>query len=195
MQKLAPTWPASSACRAGAGDAAAVALTVQLVLLQVIRVGGQTLQVYCFTEDQTLRGLHGGDRRSMARRHAPKAMRATQRARRWVQSLRRQHTARTPLGQRTHCCYRVKVSPLMWKRLGSDKPQQSAAARRVPSLATRSERQAAADRSRCSRLTSRRSPVRAGHRPSAHLSRTVPHSPANRIGKPRLRGHAGLCAG
>ena len=36
-----------------------------------------------------------------------------------------------------------------------------------PSLAERPERQAAVDRSRCSRLTSRRSPVRAGHRPSS----------------------------
>ena len=36
-----------------------------------------------------------------------------------------------------------------------------------PSLAERPERQAAVDRSSCSRLTSRRSPVRAGHRPSS----------------------------
>ena len=54
----------------------------------------------------------------------------------------------------------------MWKRCGSGKPQQSAAARGGTSLAERNERQTAADRSSCSRLTSRRSPVRAGHRPS-----------------------------
>src|SRR5215213_9903303 len=36
-----------------------------------------------------------------------------------------------------------------------------------PSLAERSERQPAADGNTCSRLTSRRSPVRAGHRPSS----------------------------
>ena len=52
-----------------------------------------------------------------------------------------------------------------WKRLGSGKPQQSAAATRDESLHERYWRQAAVDRSSCSRLTSRRSPVRAGHRP------------------------------
>ena len=47
----------------------------------------------------------------------------------------------------------------VWKR-------QTAAAECDSSLAERPKRQAAVDRSRCSRLTSRRSPVRAGHRPS-----------------------------
>jgi hypothetical protein len=50
-----------------------------------------------------------------------------------------------------------------WKR-------QTAADRssyRRPLAAERPERQAAVDRSSCSRLTSRRSPVRAGHRPSS----------------------------
>jgi hypothetical protein len=51
----------------------------------------------------------------------------------------------------------------IWKRLGSGKPQQSAATRR-PRLAGARERRAAVDRSACSRLTSRRSPVRARHR-------------------------------
>jgi hypothetical protein len=55
------------------------------------------------------------------------------------------------------------------KRLGSGKAQQSAAAVRGKSLAERIERQTAVDRSSCSRLTSRRSPVRAGHRPSSGL--------------------------
>ena len=55
----------------------------------------------------------------------------------------------------------------MWKRCGSGKPQQSAAANSAMWLAEPSERQAAVDRSSCSRLTSRRSPVRAGHRPSS----------------------------
>src|SRR5215210_2590947 len=55
----------------------------------------------------------------------------------------------------------------MWKRRGSGKPQQTPAAMEGSSLAERPERQAAVDRSSCSRLTSRRSPVRAGHRPSA----------------------------
>jgi hypothetical protein len=55
----------------------------------------------------------------------------------------------------------------MWKLFGSDKPRQSAVDMCGPSLAERIERQAAVDRSSCSRLTSRRSPVRAGHRPFA----------------------------
>ena len=67
-----------------------------------------------------------------------------------------------------------EAGAIMWKRSGSGKPQQSAAAMCGTSLAERSERQTAVDRSSCSRLTSRRSPVRAGHRPSwvsldAHL--------------------------
>ena len=36
----------------------------------------------------------------------------------------------------------------MWKRCGSDKPRQNAAARSVPSLDMRAERQAAVDRGR-----------------------------------------------
>jgi hypothetical protein len=58
----------------------------------------------------------------------------------------------------------------IWKRLGSDKPQQRAAAMCGPSLVERLRRQTAADRSSCSRLTSRRSPVRAGHRPSSRAT-------------------------
>jgi hypothetical protein len=46
------------------------------------------------------------------------------------------------------------------------KAQQPGAARGSPEP---SERQAVADRSSCSRLTSRRSPVRAGHRPSSRV--------------------------
>ena len=57
----------------------------------------------------------------------------------------------------------------MWKRCGGHKPQQNAAASRGESLVQRSERQTAVDRSSCSRLTSRRSPVRAGHRPSPRV--------------------------
>jgi hypothetical protein len=45
--------------------------------------------------------------------------------------------------------------------------QHSAANERASSLAERFERQMAVDRSTCSRLISRRSPVRAGHRPSS----------------------------
>ena len=66
-------------------------------------------------------------------------------------------TAREPVADTT--------SRLMWKLCGSDKLQQSAAAKRDLSLGEPSGRQTAADRSSCSRLTSRRSPVRAGHRP------------------------------
>jgi hypothetical protein len=51
---------------------------------------------------------------------------------------------------------------IMWKRYGSGKPQQRAAAMRGPSFAERPERQTAADRSRCSRLLSSR-PARARH--------------------------------
>jgi hypothetical protein len=54
----------------------------------------------------------------------------------------------------------------MWKLFGSGKPQQNAVHMRGPALLERSERQAAVDGSSCSRPTSRRSPVRAGHRPS-----------------------------
>jgi hypothetical protein len=57
----------------------------------------------------------------------------------------------------------------IWKRSGSGKPQQSAADMCAPSLAERPERQTAVDRSSRSRLTSRRSPVRAGHRPSSRV--------------------------
>ena len=53
----------------------------------------------------------------------------------------------------------------MWKRCGSDTPQQTAAAMGASPLVERLERRTAVDRSSCSRLTSRRSPVRAGHRP------------------------------
>jgi hypothetical protein len=75
------------------------------------------------------------------------------------------HCAPSSLGQRTDCFYRVKAGAIMWKRCGSGKPQQSAANWARRSLSERHRRQAAADRSSCSRLTSRRSPVRAGHRP------------------------------
>ena len=49
---------------------------------------------------------------------------------------------------------------LAWKRFGSGKPQQSAAIMSGASLAERPERQAAVDRSRCSRLLSSGSQVR-----------------------------------
>lgn len=113
IQKLAPTWPASSACRAGAGDAAAVALTVQLVLLQVIRVGGQT-QVYCFTEDQALRGLHGGD----------SALYGSETCSEGYASYPGLEPARL---EAPRACSFPTLAQLMWKRLGSDAPQQSAA--------------------------------------------------------------------
>ena len=48
----------------------------------------------------------------------------------------------------------------MGKRYGSGKPQQNAAIMCGPSLAERPERQAAVDRSRCSRLLSSGSQVR-----------------------------------
>jgi hypothetical protein len=48
----------------------------------------------------------------------------------------------------------------MWKRCGSGKPQQSAVARRSPSLVEQTERQAAVDRSICSCLLSSGSQVR-----------------------------------
>ena len=67
----------------------------------------------------------------------------------------------------------------MWKRFGSGKPQQSAALWRDHRSRERPERQAAVDRSICSRLTSRRSPVRARHRPS-------PSSPNQRSERQRL---------
>jgi hypothetical protein len=58
---------------------------------------------------------------------------------------------------------------------GSGLEAQSAAAVRGKSLAERIERQTAVDRSSCSRFTSRRSPVRAGHRPySRQLSDAEP---------------------
>ena len=47
-------------------------------------------------------------------------------------------------------------------------------------LAERPERQAAVDRSRCSRLTSRRSPVRAGHRPSSRARLEAEPRPSHR---------------
>ena len=50
----------------------------------------------------------------------------------------------------------------MWKRFGSDKPPQSAAPARGKSLTERPERETAANRSSCSRLTSRRSPFEPG---------------------------------
>jgi hypothetical protein len=72
----------------------------------------------------------------------------------------------------THCSFRVKAAARLWKRLGSSKPQQSAADMCGTSLAERVGGQTAVDRSTCSRLTSRRSPVRAGHRP---LPRSLLH--------------------
>ncbi len=81
------------------------------------------------------------------------------------------------------------------KRGGSIGLQQSAALASELSFAERLKPEGTADRSSRPRLTSRRSPVRARHRPSARPPRTAPHSPANRIDKGRLRGHAGPCAG
>jgi len=54
----------------------------------------------------------------------------------------------------------VKGGAIMWKRGGSGKPQQNAAAMCDPSLVEQTERQAAVDRSRCSRLLSSGSQVR-----------------------------------
>jgi len=85
-----------------------------------------------------------------------------------------------------------------WKRPGSDRPQQGAAATRGSPLAERPERQAAVDRGSCSRLTSRRSPVRAGHRPSSDAS-ALPFAAASSAGRrlrerPGKRSTAGQCA-
>jgi hypothetical protein len=60
-----------------------------------------------------------------------------------MRSWLRPHTD-TPRG----CCCRVNKEATMWKRCGSDKPQQTAAAMCAKSLAERLERQAAVDRSR-----------------------------------------------
>jgi hypothetical protein len=73
-------------------------------------------------------------------------------------------------GRRRGCPSRVQAGAIMWKRCGSDKPQQNAAAMGGTSLAEWPERQAAVDRSSCSRLTSKRSHVRAGHRPSSRAA-------------------------
>jgi hypothetical protein len=77
---------------------------------------------------------------------------------------------------------------LIGKRARSTKPQQRAAARRSSWLPEPSERQAAVDRSSCSRLTSRRSPVRAGHRPSsgARFWRGTSAVPSNRTAWARV---------
>jgi hypothetical protein len=55
---------------------------------------------------------------------------------------------------------RSRLDQPTWKRCGSGKPQQSAAAVGCPSLVEQTERQAAVDRSRCSRLLSSGSQVR-----------------------------------
>ena len=75
---------------------------------------------------------------------------------------------------------------IIWKRPGSAKPQQSPAAKRDSSLAERAGRQAPVGRGTCSRLTSRRSPVRARHRPSGFAPRKAAHSRTNRTTKRRL---------
>ena len=64
-------------------------------------------------------------------------------------------------------CFRVKARASCGSAVEAtsrSRTQQLCAAHRSPE---RSERQTAVDGSRCSRLTSRRSPVRAGHRPSS----------------------------
>jgi hypothetical protein len=63
--------------------------------------------------------------------------------------------------------FSLQSTRIMWNSGGSGQPQQSAAAMCGPALAERTERLAAVDRRRCSRLTSRRSPVRAGKRSQA----------------------------
>lgn len=68
----------------------------------------------------------------------------------------------------------------MWKRFGSDKPQQSAAARRDPSLDERPERQAAVARIRCPRL----------HRWGTDTSRVLLEAWEKRGGSRRLGARA-----
>ena len=77
------------------------------------------------------------------------------------------------------------------ERSGRDKPQQTAAARRARALAEPLERQVAANRSTCSRLTSRRSPGRAGHRRSSREAHSRPES--SRDGSCLLRRTASGC--
>jgi hypothetical protein len=78
---------------------------------------------------------------------------------------------------------RVNAAAIVWKRCGSDKPQQSAADTCGASLAERAERQAALDGSRSSRLTSSRSPVRAG---TAHRQESAFEAEARQF-EPRRR--------
>jgi hypothetical protein len=74
----------------------------------------------------------------------------------------------------------VKPGGSTWKRGGSGKPQQNAAAMCGPSLVERPERQVAVDRSRCSRLLSSGSQVRvlpgasSGGRLGSGMSATAP---------------------
>ena len=96
----------------------------------------------------------------------------------WRQARRAQATGGT-----------IYESRRVWKRLGSGKPQQSAVADCGRSLTTRIERQVAVDRSTCSRLTSRRSPVRAGHHPSLR-SPLQKRNVRNRTGSPTCRARS-----
>jgi hypothetical protein len=84
---------------------------------------------------------------------------------------------------------------IMWKRFGSGRPQQSAAALCDLRPGKRGERQAAGDRSNCSRLTSRRSPVRAGHRPLRGSAPRIPPCPASRPPSRWRPGSDPLCNG
>jgi hypothetical protein len=77
----------------------------------------------------------------------------------------------------------------MWKRFGSDRPQQNAAARSVPSLATRAERHAAVDRNTCSRLLSSGSEVRVLPGACAESASEAKPSP-QRADRPVSRGAA-----
>ena len=67
----------------------------------------------------------------------------------------------------------------MWKRCGSDRPQQSAAAWGERSLAEAPERQTAVDRSTCSRLQARGRPFEPGtaHRLQTGSLGTAPRRP------------------
>jgi hypothetical protein len=74
--------------------------------------------------------------------------------------LSRQTKSRWTASSLTSLSLCVKAGGSTWKRGGSGKPQQNAAAMCGPSFGERPERQAAADRSMCSRLLSSGSQVR-----------------------------------
>jgi hypothetical protein len=74
--------------------------------------------------------------------------------------LSRQTKSRWTASSLTSLSLCVKAGGSTWRRGGSGKPQQNAAAMCGPSFGERPERQAAADRSMCSRLLSSGSQVR-----------------------------------